>query len=41
MNPKRVIDLTMWLDPREVWRRKPSMPFEIDPTPGAGLWGVS
>jgi kynurenine formamidase len=39
MKPKRVFDFTMWLDPGEVWKRGPSMPFDIDPTPGSGLWG--
>lgn len=39
MKPKRVIDLTMWLDPGEVWRRRPLHPFTPDPTPGAGMWG--
>jgi len=39
MKPKRVFDFTLWLDPGEVWKRGPHMPFDVDPTPGAGLWG--
>jgi len=39
LKPKKVYDFTMWLDPGEVWKRGPSKPFDVDPAPGAGLWG--